>query len=100
MVDEEGTYTVNGSKITLKPSKSNFHTHQKLKTDPAIKSGSFSLQTVPYSFEFVTVYDRLRLVLVPADGQVTKRDGPFNYYTNGQMTKSYLYDAEGELKSR
>ena len=94
MVSENGTYQVNGNKITLKPAKSRFAVRQREKTGPVIKSGNFSLGVVQYGFEYTTIYDRLRLVLTPSSETETKRDGPFNYYANGAMTKSYLYDAE------
>ena len=94
MVSEDGTYQINGNKITLKPAKSKFEVRQREKTDPVSKSGSFSLDVVQYSFEYTTIYDRLRLVLTPDSETETKRDGVFNYYANGAMTKSYLYDAE------
>ena len=100
MVNEEGTYQINGNKITLKPVKSKFDVRQREKTDPVTKSGNLSLDVAEYSFEFTTVYDRLRLVLVPGNGKETKRDGVFNYYVNGEKTKSYLYDAEGELSTQ
>ena len=97
MVNEEGTYQVNGNKIILKPVKSKFEVRQREKTDPVSKSGNLGLAVVEYSFEYTTVYDRQRLVLVPANEKETKRDGIFNYYVNGEKTKSYLYDAEEAL---
>jgi len=100
MVNEEGTYQINGKKITLKPVKSKFDVRQREKTDPVSKSGNFNLEVVQYSFEYTTVYDRLRLVLVPGNQKETKRDGIFNYYVNGEKTKSYLYDAEGALSTQ
>ena len=97
MVNEDGTYQITGNKIILKPAKSKFEVHQREKTDPVLKSGNFSLEVVQYSFEYATVYDRLRIVLLPVNGNETKRDGAFNYYVNGEKTKSYLYDAEEKL---
>lgn len=94
MVNEEGTYQINGNKITLKPVKSKYEVRQLKKTDPVSKSGNISLEAVEYSFEYTTIYDRLRLVLAPSNKKETKRDGGFNYYANGEKTKSYLYDAE------
>jgi hypothetical protein len=100
MISEEGTYEVNGNKITLKPLKSKFYVRQREKTDPVIKSGNLSLDVVQYNFEYATVYDRLRLVLVPGNEKETTRDGVFNYYVNGQKSKSYLYDAEDALPAQ
>ena len=100
MVNEEGTYQINGNKITIKPVKSKFDVRQKEKTDPVSKSGNFNLDVVQYSFEYATVYDRLRLVLVPGNEKETKRDGIFNYYVNGEKTKAYLYDAEEALSTQ
>ena len=96
MVIENGTYQVNGNKITIKPAKSRFEVRRREKTDPVSKSGNLSLGVVQYRFEYTTIYDRLRLVLTPSSETETEteRDGVFNYYANGAMTKSYLYDAE------
>jgi hypothetical protein len=99
LVFEEGVYQIDGSKITLKPVKSRFEVHQQEKTDPVIKSGNLGLEVVQYDFEYATIYDRLRLILAPTTSSETKRDGGFNFYANGAMTKSYIYDAEAiELK--
>lgn len=94
IVDEEGTYQINGNSITISPKKSTYHVHKSEKTDPPIGAGNLNLEVVKYSFEFTTIYDRQRLVLAPSTGRESKRDGAFNYYANGQMTKSYLYDAQ------
>jgi hypothetical protein len=67
MVNEDGTYQINGNKIILKPVKSKFDVRQQQKTDPVLKSGNLSLDVVEYSFEYATVNDRLRLVLVPGN---------------------------------
>ena len=100
MVNEDGTYQIKGKKITLKPVKSKFEVRQREKTDPVSKSGNISLEAVEYSFEYTTVYDRLRLVLAPDNKKETKRDGVFNYYANGEQTKSYLYDAEEAISTQ
>lgn len=94
MVYEDGTYQIDGSKITLKPVTSKFEVRQKEKTDPVLKSGNLVLESVQYSFEYTTIYDRQRLILAPTTSSETKRDGEFNFYSGGAMTKSYLYDAE------
>ncbi|MFI5128508.1 MAG: hypothetical protein ACHQFX_00895 [Chitinophagales bacterium] len=100
MVNEDGTYQINGNKIILKPVKSKFDVRQQQKTDPVLKTGNLGLDVVEYSFEYTTINDRLRLVLVPGNEKETKRDGVFNYYLNGEKTKSYLYDAEGALSTQ
>ena len=100
MVNESGTYQVNGNKITIKPAKSKFEVRRREKIDPVSKSGALSLGVVQYRFEYTTIYDRLRLVLTPSSETETKRDGVFNYYTNGALTKSYIYDAEAGSATR
>jgi hypothetical protein len=94
MVYEHGSYRIEGNKISLKPIESRFEVRQNEKTDPLLKSGNLDLEEVQYSFEYTTIYDRQRLVLAPTTSTETKRDGSFNFYNNGAMTKSYLYDAE------
>lgn len=96
ITDEEGTYQVSGNTITLKPTKSRYHVHQREKTDPPSKSGNLALEVTQYSFEFTIIYNKQRLVLSPVNENQTKRDGTFNYYADGKMQKSYLYDA-GDL---
>jgi hypothetical protein len=96
ITDEEGTYQVSGNTITLKPTKSHYHVHQREKTDPPSKSGNLALEATQYSLEFTIIYNKQRLVLSPVNGNETKRDGTFNYYANGKMQKSYLYDT-GDL---
>jgi hypothetical protein len=94
MVYEDGTYQIDGNKITLKPVTSKFEVRQQEKTDPVLKSGNLGLDEVQYRFEFTTIYNRQRLILAPTTSSETKRDGGFNFYSDGAMTKSYLYDAE------
>jgi hypothetical protein len=96
ITDEEGTYQVSGNTITLKPTKSHYHIHQREKNDPPSKSGNLALEATQYSLEFTIIYNKQRLVLSPVNGNETKRDGTFNYYADGKMQKSYLYDA-GDL---
>lgn len=97
--DEEGTYKILGNTITLKPSKTYYRVHEQEISDPPVKSGNLVLETTQYRFEFTTIYDRLRLVLTPANAIETKREGGFNYYANGQYQKAYLYDAVSETLS-
>lgn len=94
LVNEEGVYRVNGNLITLTPNKSNYSSHALKKTEPPIRSGVFNTTTVQYTFEFTTIYDRLRLVLVPNTNAETTRDGVFNYFVNGELSRAYLYEAE------
>jgi len=94
MVYEDGNYQVDGNKITLKPVTSKFEVRQQEKTDPVLKSGNLGLDEVQYRFEFTTIYNRQRLILAPTTSSETKRDGSFNFYSDGAMTKSYIYDAE------
>jgi hypothetical protein len=97
---EEGTYTVSGNTITLTPKKASFSQHRLTKEEPPIKSGNLALETVQYRFEFWRYDDNWRLLLSPANGSETKRDGGFSFYRNGESQRTYQYhlvDASGKL---
>ncbi|MEZ5344418.1 MAG: hypothetical protein R2681_02585 [Pyrinomonadaceae bacterium] len=94
IAEEEGTYAVSGNSISINPEKSSFRVHQKEKTDPAVRSGELKPELTRYGLQFLTIYDRQRMILSPDGGRETKRDGTFNYYSDGRLTSSYLYDAQ------
>jgi hypothetical protein len=97
---EEGAYTVSGNTITLTPRKASFSQHRLTKEEPPIKSGNLALETVQYRFEFWRYEDNWRLLLSPANGSETKRDGGFSFYRNGESQRTYQYhlvDAWGKL---
>lgn len=104
MEDEEGTYQVNGDKITITPKKSYFHTHQQQKNDPVLKSEKLSLQVVQYIFQNTIINEKETLLLTPVDGKETRRDGVFSFWLNGEKTKSYSYpsvvkdNTQGQLR--
>lgn len=89
--DEEGTYKINGDKITLTALKSYYHTHQRQPTDPIIKSGKLNLQAVQYVFQIANINGTQTILLSPVDGKETRRDGVFTFWMNGEKTKSYAY---------
>jgi hypothetical protein len=98
--NEEGTYTVNGNTITVTPKKSVYSSHRLKREDPPLKSGNLALSTVRYNFEFWKHDDNWALLLSPADGKETKRDGSFSFYRNGEPQPTYQYqlvNAKGEL---
>jgi hypothetical protein len=97
---EEGTYKVSGNTITITPRKSSYSQHRLTKEEPPIKSGPLALSTAQYTFEFWRYDDNWRLLLSPADGAETKRDGTFSFYRNGEPQRTYQYhlvDAKGNL---
>ncbi|HEU4930493.1 MAG TPA: lipocalin family protein [Pyrinomonadaceae bacterium] len=98
--NEEGTYTVTGNTITITSKKAVFSQHRINREDPPLKSGSLPLSTVQYRFEFWKYDDNWRLLLSPADGNETKRDGTFSFWRNGEAQRTYQYhlvDAKGNL---
>ena len=98
--NEEGSYTVAGNTITIKPRKASFSQHRLNKEDPPIQSGNLPLSTVQYRFEFWRSDDNWRLLLSPVDGNENKRDGTFTFYRNGEAQRTYQYmlvNAKGVL---
>ena len=98
--DEEGTYKIAGSRITLMPKKASYRSYRSTRQDPVLKSGNLELATVEYSFEFMDLNNNWTLLLSPVDGVETKRDGPFSFWLNGEKRKTYSYNsvnAAGEL---
>ncbi len=98
--DEEGTYTITGNTITITSKKAVFSQHRINREDPPLKSGNLPLSTVQYRFEFWKYHDNWRLLLSPADGNETKRDGTFSFWRNGEAQRAYQYhlvDARGNL---
>lgn len=100
LVNESGTYTLNDNALQLQPLKSSWSTHKDKQTDPALQSGKNALTATTFRIEYVTIYDRLRLVLSPIDGKENKRDGSFDYVNNNELQKAYLYDAEERAVSQ
>ena len=97
---EEGTYTVSGNTLTIKPRKSSFSQHRLNKEEPPAKSGNLQLETAQYRFEFWRYDDNWRLLLSPLAGNETKRDGTFSFWRNGEAQRTYQYhlvDASGKL---
>jgi hypothetical protein len=98
--NEEGTYTVAGSTLTITPKRSGFSQHRINKDDPPMKSGNLPLSTAQYRFEFWLHDDNWALLLSPVDGNETKRDGTFSFWRNGEAQRTYQYllvNAKGEL---
>ena len=98
--DEEGTYTVTGNTLTITSRKAVFSQHRINREDPPLKSGNLPLSTVQYRLEFWKYDDNWRLLLSPADGNETKRDGTFSFWRNGEAQRTYQYhlvDAKGNL---
>ncbi len=98
--DEEGTYKIAGSTITLMPKKASFRVYRSTRQDPVLKSGNLERTTVQYSFEIMNLNNNLTLLLSPTDGLETKRDGQFSFWLNGEKRKTYSYNSvnsAGEL---
>ncbi len=98
--DEEGTYKIAGSTITISPKSASFRVYRSTREDPVLKSGNLELQTVQYSFEIMNLNNNWTLLLSPTNGVETKRDGPFSFWLNGEPRKTYSYNsvnAQGEL---
>ncbi len=98
--DEEGTYKIAGSTITLTPKKGIYRTYRSTREDPVLKSGNLELTTAQYSFEILNLNNNWTLLLSPADGVETKRDGQFSFWLNGEKRKTYSYNSvndKGEL---
>jgi hypothetical protein len=97
---EEGTYTVAGNSITITPRKASFSQHRLNKEEPPIKSGNLPLSTARYTFDFWINDGNWALLLSPADGKETKRDGTFSFWRNGEAQRTYQYvlvDERGNL---
>ncbi len=97
LVNETGTYALKGTTLLLQPTKSRWSIHKSRQTDPVLRSGKNELTSTTFRIEFVTIYERLRLVLSPIDGKENKRDGSFDYVNNNVLQKAYLYDAEDKV---
>ncbi len=98
--DEEGTYKIAGSTITLIPTKASFRTYRSTREDPVLKSGNLERTTVHYSFEIINLNNNWTLLLSPTNGVETKRDGEFSFWLNGEKRKAYSYNSvngAGEL---
>ncbi len=98
--DEEGTYKIAGSTITLTPRKASYRTYRSTRQDPVLKSGNLERDTVRYEFEIMNLNNNLTLLLSPVNGIETKRDGHFSFWLNGEKRKTYSYNsvnAAGEL---
>jgi hypothetical protein len=98
--DEEGTYKIAGSTITLTAKRASFRTYRSTREDPVLKSGPLVITTVQYNFEIMNVNDNLTLLLSPVDGVETRRDGTFSFWLNGEKRKTYSYNSvnsAGEL---
>lgn len=98
--NEEGTYKINGNKITITPRKAIFSSRKTKQEDPPLKSGNLALAAVQYSFEIMNLNNNLTLLLSPVDGTETKRDGTFSFWLNGEKRNTYSYNsvnAAGEL---
>ena len=97
---EEGTYSVSGSTITITAKKASYSQHRLSKAEPPSKSGPLPLTNAKYNFEFWLHDDNWALLLSPADGNETKRDGTFSFWRNGEAQRTYRYllvDAKGNL---
>ena len=98
--DEEGSYSIAGSTITLTPKKAAFRTYRSSQQDPILKSGSIPLESVQYSYEIINLNNNWTLLLSPVGGVETRRDGQFSFWLNGEKRKTYSYNsvnAAGEL---
>lgn len=97
---EEGTYTVSGNTITITAKRASFSQHRLTKEERPLKSGNLALTNAQYRFEFWLHDDNWALLLSPADGNETKRDGTFSFWRNGEAQRTYQYvlvDANGRL---
>ena len=98
--DEEGTYKIAGSTITITPTKASFRTYRSTREDPVLKSGNLERTTLQYSYEIINLNNNWTLLLSPTDGMETKRDGQFSFWLNGEKRKTYSYNSvnvAGEL---
>lgn len=97
---EEGTYSVSGNVITITAKKASYSQHRLSKSEPPIKSGPLAPTNARYNFEFWLHDGNWALLLSPADGSETKRDGTFSFWRNGEAQRTYQYvlvNAKGEL---
>ncbi len=91
---ENGTYTVNGNSLTLKPAKSTIASYRKAgggdKVGALVKSQNRELETVTYQFTFHFFSGIQEWNLVLQAERPTKRDGAFS--NNTTFSNAWYYD--------
>lgn len=91
---ESGTYVVSGNTLTINPAASVIETWSKRdgadQWGSVIKSENPAPEKINYNFKFHYFGEKLNLLLSPANGQTTKRDGVFG--TNSDFPNTYFYE--------